>query len=409
MGLGKSLEALAFAIRNANPLDSLLIISPAFLKYNWENEFHKFAEGLSITVVNGAKDLPEAYLSDVVICNYARLDIIASLFATSRFVIADEAHYLKNVDANRTKLFHEYVETYRPEFLTLLTGTPVKNRVIDFYSLLKLLANEPTGANGKKITDDYATPEAFARDFSHEEIIQFKQWSPQWKKKVNVKKSVFKGLKNAEKLRTYFKDKYIRRETHQVITLPSMSEKNVMVNYKSKDTKLNLLWEQYKSSPTNELKEELQTAKRKSALSKAPFTADYAKNYYNETGLPVVIFSDHVDATQLIAEKLKVPFIVGATPIKKRQHIIDRFTRGELNYFVATIGAASTGLNLVNSNHLIFNDLNYTPAENAQAKKRIHRIGQERDVQITYIVGSLIDERITDSLKEKEEVIKKIV
>ena len=406
MGLGKTLESLAYAIRNANPLDQILIISPAFLKYNWESEFAKFTDNVCVKVVNGLKDLPEAYLSDVIICNYARLEMIAGLFAKATYVIADEAHYLKNLDAKRTKLFHDYIEMYSPESLLLLTGTPVKNRVLDFYSLLALLDKNE---NAKRITDYYTSPEQFARAFSHEEIIQFKQWSPEWKKKVNVKKSVFKGLKNEETLRTFFKNKYIRRETHQVITLPKMSERNVMVNYKSKDSKLKSIWEMYRATPNKELEGELQTLKSKSALAKAPFSADIAKNYYNETGRQVVIFSDHVDATTLIAEKLKVPFITGSTPIKERQTIINKFVNGTIPYFVATIGSASTGINLVNADHLIFNDLNYTPAENAQARKRIHRIGQERDVQITYVVGSVIDEKITNNLREKEEVIKKIV
>ena len=339
MGLGKSLESLAFAVRAKSKLGQILICAPAFLKYNWANEFEKFTEGLSVQVVNGLNDIPSALFADIIIINYARLEMCAQLFARCNTVIADEAHYLKNVEANRTALFHQFIKAYKPENLILLTGTPVKNKVPEFYSLLKLLAYCPTNTNGKKITDKFKSENEFSKHFSFEEIIQFKIWSPQFKRQVTVKKSVFKGLRNEEELKTYFQHKYIRRLTNEVITLPEMTEKILRVKYTSKDTKMLREWEKFENINDNELDPEspLATLKKKSAISKAPFTASVAKNYHEETGEKVVIFSDHIDSTKLIAEKLKVPYIIGSTTISNRQKLINRFVDGDLQYFVATI------------------------------------------------------------------------
>lgn len=414
MGLGKSLESLAFAIKERSEHGKILICAPAFLKYNWDSEFTKFTEGLIVKVVNGLKDIPSALFSDVIIINYARLEMCAQLFALSETVISDESHYLKNEEANRTALFHEFIRMYRPKNLILLSGTPIKNRVYELFSLLKLLSYCPDDTNGMKVTSKFKNWMEFAKYFSFESKIQFKQYSPRFNRQVTVKKSVFKGLKNKEHLDILLRHKHIGRKTEEVIVLPEMKEVPVYVQYKSKDTKLKQYWDMFCASETSleELKEDtkevLASLKRKSALAKAPFTADIAKNCHLETGEQVVIFTDHIESAEIMAKKLKVPFIVGSTPIKKRHSIVQRFTNGDIPYFVATIGAASTGLNLVNAPYMYFNDPSYVPADNAQAKKRVHRYGQTKDVLIRHVVGSVIDEKITKSLQEKQEVINKI-
>jgi len=407
MGTGKSLSSIASIVKDHKHYDQTLIICPAFLKDNWANEFDKFVEGAIVTVVNSPKDIQTALLSDVIIVNYARIEISAPLFQAATRIIFDEAHYLKNIEAKRTFLTHKFVQIYRPSMLILLTGTPVKNRVPEFYSLLKLLSLAPEKTNGKNINDKYKTELQFSRHFSNESIIQFKVFNARYKKKVLVKKSVFEGIKNEDELKTYFAGKYVRRLTKDVITLPEMKEIIVRVNYKSKDTKLAEEFAKFKIG--SDPKGALATLKKDSAIAKAKFTSDYAKNLFEGQDEQVVIFSDHIDSTKQIAERLKVPFIIGSTPMDKRTKIIKRFTDGDIPYLVATIGAASTGLNLVNACQLVFNDMSYIPSDNAQAKKRIHRIGQERECLITIIAGSFIDERIIKSLQAKQEAIDKLI
>ena len=407
MGVGKSLTSIATITKSFKKYDQVLIVSPAFLKDNWSNEFDKFTEGAIVTIVNSPKDIQEALLSDIIIVNYARMEIAAPLFQVCNKIIADEAHYLKNIEAKRTFLFHQYIQLYKPEMLILLTGTPVKNRVPEFYSLLRLLSLCPSKTNGKPINDKYKTELQFSKWFSNESIIQFKVFNARFKKKILVKKSVFEGIRNEEELKTYFAGKYVRRLTKDVITLPEMKEIIIRVNYKSKDRKL--AEEFSKFTIGADPKGVLATLKKDSAIAKAKFTSDYAKNLLEGQGEQVVIFSDHIDSTKQIAERLRVPFIIGSTPMEKRTKIIKRFTDGDINYLVATIGAASTGLNLVNARHLVFNDMSYIPSDNAQAKKRIHRIGQERECLITIIAGSFIDERIIKSLQDKQEAIDKLI
>jgi SNF2 family DNA or RNA helicase len=147
-----------------------------------------------------------------------------------------------------------------------------------------------------------------------------------------------------------------------------------------------------------------------SALAKAPFTIDYAKSLHEETGSPIVIFCDHVESVQTIAAGLKNSAVItGATSMEKRNDIVNQFQAGKLTYLVATIGAASVGLTLTQANHLIFNSLSWVPANNAQAKKRIHRIGQKNICFVHLIAGSEVDKMIITSLQSKSAVIERIL
>lgn len=378
-----------------------LVVCPAFLKHNWKAEFLKFTtlKEEDILVINSKKDINKAFRYRIVIANYEKLKDCEELFRLTDYVIADEAHYLKNIEAKRTQYFHNFIRLHRPTRLSLLSGTAVKNRVEEFFSPLVLLAYAPEGRNGLKITDKYRVQYKFSKQFSHERVFDIAVRG----RKVTVRK--FEGLRNEAELKTYFRGKYMRRLTSQVIDLPELREKYVEVNYKFDDKEL----ENYVKF-TNKMDGHIMAIKKGSAVAKASFTADYAKNIFDETGNPVVIFSDHIDPVHIIADKLKKSaYITGATSMAERHEIVSAFQGGKLDYIVATIGAASTGITLTRANNLVFNDMSYIPADNAQASKRIHRIGQENNCIIHKICGSSVDKAIMTSLTSKQQVLDRIL
>jgi len=398
MGVGKTLSAIGVSAATGY---KTLVVCPAFLKYNWKAEFLKFTdlEEKNILIVERAADIGTASKYKVIIVNYERLAKCEFLFEQAGHVIVDEAHMLKNLQAKRTGLFHEFLERNRPKNLTLLTGTPVKNRVEEFFSLLKILSYCPNGTNGLNICEHYRTQYSFSNNFSYEKVYKIYVRG----REVEVRK--FEGLKNAIELRTFFEGKYIRRLTEDVLDLPELLERYVDVHYKYDDSSL----EEY-SKHQGKVDDHIMAIKSGSALAKAPFTVNYARNIFEETGKPVVIFSDHVDPVHLISGKLeKAGVITGQTSISSRHEIINEFQSGKLDYLVATIGAASTGITLTAATDLIFNDMSYVQADNAQASKRIHRIGQKNTCRIHKICGSHVDKMITKSLTSKMKVIEQIL
>lgn len=397
MGLGKTFDSIAVSCAIEG---MTLVVCPAFLKYNWEADFEKFTKGGKFVVVNSKRDIDKAMRADVAIINYEKLKISEDLFSKASLVIADEAHYLKNIESQRTQFFHDYISRYQPERLHLLTGTPIKNRVDEFYSLLKLMAYTKEPTNGKRITDRFRTSYSFARYFSHENSYKIKVRG----RDVVVRK--FEGIKNESELRSYFNGKYIRRKTVDVMDLPELRNKIVYVKYGASDSDLKEAFDKF----TGKIDGHISSIKSKSALAKAKFTAEYADNIRRSTGKPVVIFSDHRDSVSTIAKYLKKAVVInGSTSMGLRHQYVTQFQNKEIDFIIATIGAMSTGVTLTAANNLVFNDLSWVPADNAQAKKRIHRIGQESACHIHFIAGSNIDRMIITSLQQKMETIDKVL
>jgi SNF2 family DNA or RNA helicase len=144
--------------------------------------------------------------------------------------------------------------------------------------------------------------------------------------------------------------------------------------------------------------------KRRSAVAKAPATIEYIENMREQSSEPIVVFTDHIDSAVEIGVAFKVNPITGGMPAEVRMRVYDRFV-AEGGVLVATIGAFSVGVNLVNCANLIFNDVSWVPGDNFQAMKRIHRIGQSRPCTIHYVLGGEVDEKILDKLQDKIRVI----
>lgn len=210
------------------------------------------------------------------------------------------------------------------------------------------------------------------------------------------------GLRNVEGLRRLLKDKMIRRLSDNVLDLKPYTEENIVAAY-GENSELAKEWDEHNAGSKVESK-----AKRNSATLKANFTAELAVSII-EDGEQVVVFSDHVDSAKIVAARAKIPFIDGTVTAKKRDEIIQKLAAGEIAGVSCTIGAASVGFNMTSAAHMIFNDLSWVPASNAQALKRIHRRGQERTCRIRYVVGSVQDEYIIDLLKRKMKIIKEVI
>lgn len=380
MGLGKTIQALALANLFAK---RVLIVCPAYLRKNWENEVRKFFPNPNFTFKTAS---------------YSSIKKNEKDFEVADIVIADEAHYLKNPKAIRTQTFHEYTKKYLPTRLVLLSGTPIQNRVSEFYSLILLCSYNPSNTSGVDIRDKFRSEYSFNRHFCKMSQIRIKG-------RIITK---FYGAQNLPSLKGFLKGKYTRRLSKDVLDLPELRRKSVLVDYAG-DGELEEAWEKHNDGVKGE---HIMRAKAQSAMYKANFTVKYVKDII-EQGEQVVIFTDHLSSLPVLLEGLKtitnVAMVSGKVATDRRAELVADFQKGKYGVFVATIGSASVGFTLTGAKHLVFNDLSWVPANNAQAEKRIHRIGQESECMIHYIYGSTIDETIGKSLFEKQKVLNKIL
>jgi SWI/SNF-related matrix-associated actin-dependent regulator 1 of chromatin subfamily A len=374
MGTGKTLMTLETAKRTGYTPD---IFGPAFLKGTWLGEAEKWG-------------VPVRYHS------YSRLKAVDPT-KLGQFWVAEEAHYLKNPMAHRTHDFYSLLKSQKPEYFIGLTGTPVKNRTPDFWTLLGFCSVNPLDTNGIKLTGDFGRYYKFCRYFCEIEVMQFGG------KKIEK----FLGIKpeRIEEFKGLLRGKYIRFKVEDVLKdLPSLTRK--YVEFQLKDTpELNEAFDAYMSGRKKDI-----TAKVTSATLKIPQTVEYIQNMLEQGSGPIVVFTDHLEPAAGIHAQIKGSVIVtGKTPADMRQNAVNAFQARQIPVIVATIGSLSIGVTLTAARHVVFNDLSWTPADNQQAEKRIHRIGQNDGCFAHYIFGTDTDKHIYKTLQSKINAISQIV
>ena len=316
------------------------------------------------------------------------------LFANYKNVIADEAHYLKNVKATRTKAFHQYIQDFKPHRLLLLTGTPIKNRVEEFYSLFLLCSYNKRGTSGKQLEMSY---------FEFQDT--FMKW--RWKDK-HCRFKEYYGVKNLEELEDLKKDKYLRRESFDIRGTKIKDIYIEMAPDNEGDPELLAEFEAFNKGVAVDTR-----AKVKSARLMAPLTVKYLKELKEAKVGPVVVFTQHIEPLDIITDALvkikglALGRIDASMSVKKRQEQVDLLMEGKLDFLLGTFGTMSTGYTMIESCNVVFNDPSWVPGDNDQAKMRIDRLGQMKGCTAHHIVGSRVTKYIANKCNEKTEVIRR--
>ena len=402
-GLGKTVQAiLALNVLRAK---RVLVTCPASLKLNWKREIEKWADiNHKIFIVRTKKDkLPED--AGVIIINYDLLvsEVLRKQLRKRNFQVGiyDEAHYLKNQKAKRTKFtIGRYGIVHECTYNWFLTGTPMPNRPIDLYPLLKVGAD--------KLIHPYNDFWTFSRRFCA-------GWQAPWGFDSS-------GASNLEDLHRRIAPIYLRREKREVLDqlpdktyqlleldLPSGAIKKIRAAEASIDPQT------LKKIALGEEITAAATLRRETAEAKTPICIEYIKEWLeNNPEKKLVIFAHHklVVAALLDGLVAYLPLsIVGSTPMNDRQAAVDTFqTVPNRRLIVGNIQAMGLGHTLTAASNVIFVETSYVPGEIEQAVDRCHRIGQKNAVLAQFLVAcDTIEERILKIALDKLENIRKVV
>lgn len=373
MGLGKTPQAIAVIVARK---EQALVVCPAFLRLNWQNEIKKFAPQLSTAVIEDGRQAAVGLWKQahVVIVSYELFWRNAEQFAHCRTWVADEAHYLKSSKAKRTEKFRRSVQVHKPNSVLFLTGTAILNRVAEFYSLLLMCSMSPVNCGIRTVTQ-FKDEDAFVKFFSHSKKTVIGRDNFGNLKTIDQ----FTGLKNHRALKELMRRKYIRRQASDYLKgLPLLTRQTVEVS----GVPPTVIEGLDKFVEGMSAKEHYMHQKITSASIKAPFTTSFAANIL-EQGEQVMIFSDHVAPVEIIfgeLSKFGAAKITGGTSPQERQNIVTKFQAGEVKVIVATIGSANAGFTLTAGRYCIYNDMPETPGLYLQSEKRMHRISQHRPV-----------------------------
>jgi len=392
MGLGKS--ACAIAIKDSIKDSRCLVICPAYLTGNWINEINKTLDGQLISRFKKTKDVYYPVDSDFVIVSYDTAIKCEFLFEWANMVILDEATAVKNMKAKRTLAIHKAIYENGIPRVHLLTGTPIKNRVTEFYSLMALCNYNPNSGDTSFLTE-FTNAITFSDKFSHRteftRYYNFKSYTVvQWD-----------GLKNEEELKKWLGGIYISRRSK----MPPINFSDVMID----DCDDNELLKDFMESQGLNPNSVAPKSKVAAAIYKAPLTIEYVKDKIESGQIegPVIIYTDHIEPCEILAKGFNTIPITGAMPPQKRQEMADAFQAGTLPVLVATIGSFSSGYTLTRGNYMCFNDFCWVPGEMEQCYFRINRKGQDRPCFVDRLFGSKQDEYIFNTQLNKYNVIKK--
>jgi SWI/SNF-related matrix-associated actin-dependent regulator 1 of chromatin subfamily A len=395
MGLGKTTSTIIAALETG--AKKILIICPATLKINWKREIENYSDR-PIFISEGKQFSTE---DDFVIVNY---DIMKnfhdpkkkddSLILMSKFdlIIIDEAHYIKNAQAQRTKLINDITKSV--DRLWLLTGTPMTSRPIDYFNLLSLI-DSPVAKNWMAYVIRYCAGFQF-------KVGPRKIWNVQ-------------GASNLEELRDRTAGLTLRRLKENVLDLPDKIITPVYLRLKSKvyEEVMGDYYNWYEKNPEESKSLTVQFTKLTKvrqiiADEKIAQTIEIAENII-EQDKKVIIFCNFTDSLNKITEHFGKAAVKldGSMSKVERQFSVDQFQENDkIKVFVGNIKAAGVGITLTSAEAVIFNDLSFLPSDHAQAEDRAYRYGQKNNVLVYYpIFENTIEGIIYDILHNKKQVI----
>jgi len=416
MGLGKTIQAIGY-LKLHPELRPAVIICPAFLKENWCRELAIHA-GLSATVGHGtAIGNQEPSADGILIVNYdllgsrtsattngKRKKIPSEWFAylsavCPKILICDESHYIKTPSAARTIAVMELCR-HTPHRI-FLSGTPIENKTMDFWTVLSLLRPLEFG-NRFRFGVDYC---AGKRNF----------WG--WD---------FSGSSNQAQLFKRTRSIMLRRKKIHVLTdLPPLQTIAVPIEItnraeynKAESAFISWVMENKgilaaDRALRSEALVRLTYLKQLAAKGKIKASHEWIQNYLEETGKKLVVYAVHHEMLHALAQKHPNSVTIdGSSPQLARQKAVDAFqTDNKTQILFGQILAAGVGITLTSADTTLHTELAWNPSIHDQAANRVHRIGQtSNNVSAYYLIAiNTLEETIMGALDRKRANITQIL
>lgn len=404
MGLGKTIQAIAIAYyyRTEWPV---LIVCPSSLRDGWAEQIERWlpSEAGGINIVRSSRGNVRGAIN---IVSYALASKFMNQIEERDFQVAivDESHYLKNSRTKRTQSLLPFLQ--RTKRCVLLSGTPAVSRPQELFCQIQALSPSLFpyfNVYGNR----YCNP-------------IHKPWGTD-----------YNGSSNPRELNSILSTMMIRRKKDDVLSqLPPKTRQKVLVHVKKEHMKaLDKQMMDMASAKDErsfaETRKDFREAQfvsqavffelfRNTGRAKLPAVTEYILELLegSDVGPKVLIFAHHVDVMDGIShalEKAKVKFIRidGSTDVNKRQGLANLFQEDPTHRAaVLSIGAAGVGLTLTAASLVLFAELYYNPGAILQAEDRAHRIGQESNVCVRYLVArNTVDEQLFKLLDRKFRVL----
>ena len=415
MGLGKTIQVIALLLdysQNTENSKTSIVVCPSSLTLNWSNEIHKFAPSLKTLVITGNAEERKKLIQnldkyDVIITSYDLLkrDIeeYIKINYEYKFIIADEAQYIKN---NNTQNF-KAIKKIKAQTRFALTGTPIENSLAELWSIF-----------------DFSMPGY---------LYSYRKFKESFETPIVREEDLYK----TKKLKMLIEPFILRRIKEEVLT--ELPEKTVTVLNSQMEEEQEKIYMSHMAEAREEVENELIASGFEKNQMKilallmrlrqiCCHPSLFINNYEAGSGKlnqcmeiikdavqgnhKILLFSGYTSMFDIIEKELEKEGIkyfklTGQTKVGERIQLVDEFNENkDIKVFLISLKAGGTGLNLIGADMVIHYDPWWNISAENQATDRTYRIGQKRNVQVyKLITKNSIEEKIYELQQRKAKLI----
>jgi non-specific serine/threonine protein kinase len=422
MGLGKTMQVLSLLLvlkqehaSKRAPRRPSLLVAPASLLANWAGEIERFAPSLSVLVAHSsATDVAE--LQAVGDARLAQVDlVITSYGATLRYpwlastpwrvVVIDEAQAIRNPGAKQTRA----VKKINADSRIALTGTPVENRLSDLWSIFDF--THPGLLGSERAFSSYTKRLSATGNFAPlRDLVR-----PYLLRRLKTDKSVIADLPDKTELKAYchlsppqaaLYQRAVEELAQALDTTAGMSRRGTVLAFLMR-------FKQICNHPSQWLGDGAWAEADSGKFARLRELAEVVAAKQEK----LLVFTQFREATQPLAAFLGNVFgreglvLHGGTAVARRKDLVRQFQEDELTpFFVLSLKAGGSGLNLTAASHVVHFDRWWNPAVENQATDRAFRIGQSRNVLVhKFVCRGTVEDKIDQLIESKQALVKDVL
>lgn len=415
MGLGKTIQILSLLLtqKEKQPLSKpSLLVLPASLLANWKAEIERFAPTIATCFIHPSERHEQSFevMSRKPDEAFAKTDLVLTTYGMLlrqkwlldikwRLVILDEAQAIKNPASNQTKT----VKQLKADARIALTGTPVENRLSDLWSLFDFICPGLLGSTAKF--------KEFVKGLSGREHDQYAPLrnlvSPYILRRLKTDKRIISDLPDKTEMKAFcgLSKKQAAIYARTVAELAAALEEVEGIKRRGLVLAYLMRLKQICNHPSQFLGDGVYAPADSGKFDRLAAICEEIASRQEKT----LVFTQFREMTEPVAGFMSDLFgregivLHGGTAVTKRRGLIDAFQREDgPPFFVLSLKAGGTGLNLTAASHVIHFDRWWNPAVENQATDRAFRIGQHRNVVVhKFICRGTVEEKIDALIEEK--------
>jgi superfamily II DNA or RNA helicase len=415
MGLGKTIQTLAVLLKHRRQGPSL-VIAPSSVIANWEREAQRFSPGLDTLVYRDTDRLEvrETFAAgQLILISYGLVLRDREKLARVAWncLVIDEAQAIKNARSQTAKA----IQSLTRDWTLALSGTPVENHLGDLWSLFRTISPGLLGS-WERFRRSYGFPILQGNDAARDRLR--KRIQPFILRRLKI--DYLDELPDKTQIDLRVSLSQAEREVYEAIRLAAVKKLEAQSDEddeagadQSGSQRLQIL------GALTRLRlaachPQLVQDNWQAGSAKLELVLSLAKQI-QENGHRVLIFSQFTRFLAMVATSLKqagyrLGYLDGQTPSQQRFSLVDAFQRGDFEFFLISLKAGGTGLNLTRADYVIHLDPWWNPAVEDQATDRAYRMGQTNHVTVYRLITEhTIEDQITQLHLDKRAMAEAVL